>query len=92
MVQFFHANDGIHKYLAVFDDGDKVKFGAIGYEDYTQHKDKDRKRLYLNRHKKREDWNDPKSAGALSRWILWNKPTLEASIKHYVKKFSMDLE
>lgn len=92
MVQFFHANDGVHKYLAEFDDGDKVKFGAYGYEDYTQHKDKDRKRLYLNRHKKREDWNDPKSAGALSRWILWNKPTLEASIKHYIKKFNMELE
>ena len=25
------------------------------------------------------------SAGALSRWILWNKPTLKASIDDYKK-------
>lgn len=91
MVQFFHANDNKHKYVAVFDDGEHVPFGAVGYEDYTMHKDKERKKLYLKRHKSREDWNDPRTAGALSRWILWNKPTLEASIKDYIKKFNMDM-
>jgi len=92
MVEFFHANDNKHKYVAVFNDGQHVPFGAAGYEDYTMHGDKERKKLYLKRHKKREDWNDPKSAGALSRYILWNKPTLEASIKDYVKRFNMELE
>ena len=91
MVQFFHANDDKHKYVAVFDDGKHVSFGDIDYEDYTQHGDKHRKRLYLNRHRKREDWNNPKTAGALSRWILWNKPTLEASIQDYIKKFHMHI-
>ena len=56
--------------------------------DYTKHKDKDRKKLYLNRHKKNENWNSPMTAGALSRWILWNKPTLKASIDNYKKKFN----
>jgi len=92
MVQFFHSNDGIHKLVAVFDDGEKVAFGAMGYEDYTQTGDKKQKRNYLARHKKRENWNDPKTPGALSRWILWNKPTLKESIKHYIKKFHMYLE
>jgi hypothetical protein len=55
------------------------------------HGSKERKKLYLKRHKSREDWNDPKSAGALSRWILWNKPTLEASIKDYIKRFNMHM-
>jgi len=91
MVQFFYAKDGVHKLIAVFDDGKRVPFGAFGYEDYTQHGSKERKRLYLNRHKKREDWNDPKTAGALSRWILWNKPTLDESIEDYIKKFNMVL-
>ena len=27
-----------------------VHFGALGYEDFTTHKDPDRKRNYLNRH------------------------------------------
>jgi hypothetical protein len=92
MVQFYEATDNKHKYVAVFNDGDQVAFGAFGYEDYTQTGDKKQKRAYLARHKKREDWNDPKTPGALSRWILWNKPTLKESIKHYIKKFHMDLE
>ena len=89
MVQFYIANDGKHKYVAVFDSHKKVPFGALGYEDFTQHGDAYRKKLYLNRHRKRENWNDPRTPGALSRWILWNKPTIEASIKHYIKKFDM---
>jgi len=91
MVQFYKAKDGVHKYVAVFDDGTHTSFGALGYEDYTQHGDKKRKQLYLNRHRKNEDWSNPKTAGALSRWILWNKPTLEESINNYIKKFNMHI-
>ena len=91
MVKFYKANDGKHKYVAIFDDGSHTSFGALGYEDYTQHGDKKRKQLYLNRHRKNEDWSNPKTAGALSRWILWNKPTLEESINNYIKKFNMHI-
>jgi hypothetical protein len=38
---------------------------------------KQKKESYLARHRENEDWNDVMSAGALSRWILWNKPTLK---------------
>jgi len=90
MVQFYHAKDGKHKYVAVFDNPYQlVPFGAFGYEDYTQHGDPYRKKLYLNRHRKREDWNDPRTAGALSRWILWNKLNLQDSIADYIKRFNM---
>jgi len=89
MVKFYEADDGVHKLVAVFDDGEEVAFGAYGYEDFTTHGDNRRKKLYLARHRKRENWNDPKSAGALSRWILWNKPTLRESIESYIKKFHM---
>lgn len=91
MVQFYRAKDGVHKLVAKFDDG-QVPFGAFGYDDFTTTGDLKKKRNYLARHRKREDWNDPKSAGALSRWILWNKPTLDESIEHYAKKFHMLLE
>lgn len=90
MVKFFHANDGVHKYVAEFDNPpERVSFGAIGYESYPDHLDSYRKKLYLNRHRKRENWNDPRTPGALSRWILWNKKTIEESIAHYIKKFDM---
>ena len=79
------------KYMAVFyENGKRIKtthFGCAGMSDYTKHKDKSRKKRYMNRHRSRENWNTPMSAGALSRWILWNKPTLKASIDDYKKKF-----
>jgi hypothetical protein len=89
MVQFFQANDNKHKLVAVFDDGDRVPFGAFSYSDYTLHKNLERKKRYLMCHRKNEDWNNPKTPGALSRWILWNKPTLEESIKDYRKRFNI---
>jgi len=65
-------------------------FGSSAYENYTIHGDKKRKERYLKRHKKNEDWNDYQSAGSLSRYILWNKPTLDASIKDYKDRFDLD--
>jgi hypothetical protein len=90
MVKFFKATDKVHKYMAVFDNPfEIVKFGALGYDDFTITNDTSQKKAYLARHRKRENWNDPRSAGSLSRFILWNKPTLEASIDDYVKRFNM---
>ena len=57
--------------------------------DYTIHKDKARKELYLKRHAKREDWNKYMTAGSLSRYILWNKPSFNQSVNDYKKKFKL---
>ena len=62
-------------------------FGAAGYDDFTIHHDPERKKRYLDRHRKNENWNDPISAGALSALILWNKTSLRASIADYKRKF-----
>jgi len=82
------------KFVATFYDQDKKKvktthFGSAGMSDYTINKDDARKELYLNRHKARENWNDFTSAGALSRWVLWNKKTLQLSLKDYMRKFNL---
>lgn len=66
-----------------------VDFGAKGYEDYTIHKDERRKERYIERHRVREDWDEYTSAGSLSRYILWNKPTLRASYDDYVRRFGL---
>jgi len=79
----------------------KVNFGAKGYRDFTLMNDKKSnyylknsgarekvKQSYLKRHAK-EDWMKPMTAGALSRWILWNKPTLGGSIAHFKNKFKL---
>lgn len=81
------------KFVAIFYDGEKkvktTHFGAKGMSDMTQHGDVIRKQRYIERHKHRENWNDYQSAGALSRWILWHKSTLQASINDYKKRFNL---
>jgi len=81
------------KYDAVFETEEgkekTISFGAAGMSDFTIHKDKARKERYLNRHKKNENWEKPDTPGALSRWILWNKKTLKASLKDYKNKFKV---
>ena len=82
------------KMMAIFYDEAKKKiktthFGQAGASDYILHNDLTRKMNYLARHKEREDWADYMTAGALSRWILWNKPTLSASIKDYINMFKL---
>jgi hypothetical protein len=61
------------KYMILTPTGKIVHFGQMGYEDYTKHKDKTRRKNYLNRSKKiRGDWIKNKySANNLSRNILW---------------------
>ena len=77
------------KYRAHFSDGTHTDFGARGMSDFTKHKDPERKKRYMSRHRSRENWNSPKTPGALSRWVLWNKNTLKKSIADYKKKFKL---
>jgi len=80
------------KYDAIFEMPDgrtkTVPFGQKGYSDFTKHKDTRRRARYINRHSGMgEDWTDPATPGALSRYILWNKPTLSASLRDFKKRF-----
>jgi hypothetical protein len=83
------------KYTAVFyDEADRKKiktthFGSAGMSDYTKHKDDERKQRYLDRHRANENWEDYKTAGSLSRYILWHKPTISASYNDYLKRFNL---
>ena len=77
------------KFDARIDGSKTVSFGEKGASDFTKHKDKDRKERYIDRHKAREDWNasGAKTAGFYSKHVLWNKPTLKASIDDINKRF-----
>jgi len=94
IVKFYISTNPKKKLMAIFydDNNKKIKtthFGSYGMSDYTQHHDPIRKNNYILRHQVRENWNDYMTAGALSRWILWNKPTLDESIIDYKKKFDL---
>ena len=65
-------------------------FGAKGMKDYTITGDKERRRLYRERHKKDLSTKDPTRAGYLSRYILWGESTSrQENIKSYKKRFNL---
>ena len=70
------------KYDAVIDGKKTVSFGATGYSDFTKHKDEERKKNYIDRHRKNEDWKDPKTAGFYAKNIFFGTNLL---LKHQLK-------
>jgi len=78
------------KYDVINGLGKTISFGDNRYEDFTTHKDNKRKELYITRHKK-EDWNNLNKAGTWSRYLLWNRKTLKASIKDMEKLFQIHI-
>jgi len=66
-----------------------VHFGGSGYSDYTKHHSEKRKRLYLARHRARENWTSSGmcTAGFWSRHLLWNKPSIKQSKQDMQAKF-----
>jgi hypothetical protein len=72
--KLYPARDRNKKY-SIFDPKNKkwINFGQIGYEDYTKHRDRGRRKNYLARSRSiRGDWKKNKfSANNLSREILW---------------------
>ena len=79
-----------NKIMAVLDNK-KIHFGDSRYSDYTHHKDTDRKKAYLSRHKK-DKINNPNYAGFYSTNLLWNKPTLKESIKYTNEKYNLNIK
>ena len=104
-VEFSRAKSKAKKIRAVFYAKDKKKatreFGARGMKDFTIYSKEgkeiaeQKKKAYLSRHSKlNENWNKSglMTAGFLSRWILWNKPTISGSLKDIQKRFNIKIK
>jgi hypothetical protein len=72
-------------------DGKTIQFGAKGYTDYTLGAGDEKKRLYITRHKSRENWTKSgiHTSGFWSRWLLWNKKSIEGSLKDIKQRFGV---
>ena len=55
----------------------KISFGDPKYEDFTTHKNPKRRENYISRH----------SPAWMSRFILWEKPTLKGAIDNANEKY-----
>jgi hypothetical protein len=75
------------KFKATFKNGITTHFGFKGSKTFLDEGDELKKKNYIARHIVNENWNDPYSAGALSRFILWNKPTLTESLADFNRRF-----
>ena len=83
------------KFMIIMDDM-KHYFGQAGAKDFTLHEPQvrdSRKRAYIQRHKSREDWNKSgiHTPAFWAKNLLWNKPTIEESIKDIEKKFKIKI-
>ena len=76
------------KWMAEFDTDKVVHFGARGMDDYTLTKNKDQRERYRARHASGKTAK-PDTADALAYYLLWNKPTLQESIKEFKKKYNI---
>ena len=82
------------KYDAIFttDSGrtKTVPFGQAGARDFLKTGDTLRRERYITRHRARENWDDPMSPGALSRYILWGESTsLIKNLAAYRRRFKI---
>ena len=79
------------RYTATFKDGKIVHFGQRGGSTYIDHSDKDKRAAYIARHSKNgENWRNPKTAGALSRFLLWGDSTsLRTNIASFKRRFNL---
>jgi len=87
IVKIEEAANKKYKWTATFDDGTHTSFGQAGASDFTQHGNEIRKKAYLSRHEKDLKTNDPRRAGYLSYYVLWNKPTVEESVRDFNRRF-----
>jgi hypothetical protein len=87
------ANDGKHKFVAIFEKNGNEKhvpFGAKNMDDFTLTKSREQRDRYRTRHSKDLQTLDPTRAGYLSYYILWGDSTsMEKNIQTYKKMFNL---
>ena len=91
MYKLTRSNIANKKYNITTPEGKTIHFGQNGADDFTTHGDEKRKESYLARHKPRENWTKSgiDTAGFWSRWLLWNKPTIQESMKDIRSRFNL---
>jgi hypothetical protein len=91
-----------HKLVATFEENGrqkKIKFGLKGAPNYTKGvpgvpaedgtNDEERKRLYIIRHRAREDWTRPDTAGSLAYHLLWKEKSYPQALAAFRSRFQV---
>ena len=75
------------RYTAVFSNGRRISFGQPGATTFADGAPPAKRAAYIARHRPNEDWNNPYTAGALSRWLLWEEPGIEKALEAFRERF-----
>jgi hypothetical protein len=68
----------------------EVYFGADGYNDFTLSATEADRLNYIARHRVNENFEDPLTAGSLSRYILWGASRdIDKNIEAFKKRFNL---
>jgi hypothetical protein len=97
IISFSRSDIPEKKYKVVIErDGREktIHFGASGYKDYTLFSPlerEQRKKNYITRHQSKEDWtmSGIDTAGFWAKHILWNKPSVSASLADTRRRFNL---
>ena len=74
--------------MAVIGGKKTIHFGAEGPSDFTKHQDPARKERYIKRHSNEDHSKSNIAPPAwMSRFILWEKPTLKGAVDNANKKY-----
>ena len=83
-----YVSDMPNKKFYVITNDRRLYFGDSRYEHFTEgHLDHNRRKNYINRHKKNESWNNINSAGFWSYHYLWEFPTYKEAYENIKKKY-----
>jgi hypothetical protein len=91
LISIKKSNKADKKLMATFETNGRKKvihFGFRSMSDFTKHRDRKRRARYIKRHLKDLRTGDPSRAGYLSMYVLWNKPSLQASIANYKSRLN----
>ena len=76
------------KYKSVIDGKKTIHFGHSSYDDFTTHKNSKRRDNYIARTSKQDHSKQNVASPAwMSRFILWEKPTLKGAVESANKKY-----
>jgi hypothetical protein len=97
LLKITKSNKKEKKYTATFENLDTKKtfIRHFGYDnpndkknDFTLHKDINRRNRYINRARNQLK-DDPTKPAYLSMYILWNLPSFRDSVKDYTKRLNI---
>ena len=67
-----------------------IHFGSKSGKSFIDHRDEKKRKAWLARHSTKSKFDDPMDATTLSRWVLWDRETLDDSIVSFRMRFDLD--